>query len=156
MQRFIRRGTLAGPAPLRPLSTQNRLTLSYDLHEPSKAAAGLVAPIIFLHGLFGSKKNNRSISKWVNPPWTDPVFLTHFQSTRTWSWKTRLCIGKGTTRKTWPRYWWWCQDLRNHGESPHDWHHDYVHMADDVAGFIDQHDLRQPTIIGHSMWVKDH
>ncbi|KAF4876097.1 Abhydrolase domain-containing protein [Colletotrichum siamense] len=121
MQRFIRRGILAGSAQLRPLSTQNRLTLSYDLHEPSKAGAGLVAPIIFLHGLFGSKKNNRSISKVLARDLGRPVYAL---------------------------------DLRNHGESPHDWHHDYVHMADDVAGFIDQHNLRQPTIIGHSMGAK--
>lgn len=45
------------------------------------------------------------------------------------------------------------QDLRNHGDSPHDPHHDYVVMAEDVAGFIDQHQLKASTLIGHSMSV---
>jgi hypothetical protein len=38
--------------------------LAYDLHEPPKPAADQkTSPILFMHGLFGSKKNNRSISK---------------------------------------------------------------------------------------------
>ncbi|WYZ39028.1 hypothetical protein EsH8_III_000942 [Colletotrichum jinshuiense] len=106
----------------RTFATQHRLTLSYDLHEPSKRSTGLTAdPIIFLHGLFGSKKNNRSISKVLARDLGRPVYAL---------------------------------DLRNHGESPHDRQHDYLHMADDVAGFIDQHGLEQPTIIGHSMGAK--
>lgn len=43
------------------------------------------------------------------------------------------------------------QDLRNHGDSPHDPHHDYVAMAEDVAGFIDEHGLTHTSLIGHSM-----
>lgn len=41
--------------PVRPLA--------FDLHEPTKPAPNAAAPILFLHGLFGSKKNNRGISK---------------------------------------------------------------------------------------------
>ncbi|KFH46242.1 Abhydrolase domain-containing protein-like protein [Hapsidospora chrysogenum ATCC 11550] len=38
--------------------------LVYDLHEPSKPRTDKqTEPILFLHGLFGSKKNNRGISK---------------------------------------------------------------------------------------------
>ncbi|KAI9158826.1 non-ribosomal peptide synthetase [Paramyrothecium foliicola] len=38
--------------------------LAFDIHEPSTTKAQpSAAPIIFLHGLFGSKKNNRAISK---------------------------------------------------------------------------------------------
>ena len=44
-------------------------------------------------------------------------------------------------------------DLRNHGDSPHNPYHDYISMADDVAGFIDEHKLKEPTLIGHSMSV---
>ena len=44
-------------------------------------------------------------------------------------------------------------DLRNHGDSPHDLHHDYVTMAEDVAGFIDEHELTDTSLIGHSMSV---
>jgi hypothetical protein len=46
--------------PGRYLSS-SKLSLAYDLHEPKDASSS--APIIFMHGLFGSKKNNRSISK---------------------------------------------------------------------------------------------
>lgn len=39
------------------------IDLAYDLHDNGGKATG--APILILHGLFGSKKNNRSISKSV-------------------------------------------------------------------------------------------
>jgi pimeloyl-ACP methyl ester carboxylesterase len=45
------------------------------------------------------------------------------------------------------------QDLRNHGDSAHNPHHDYISMADDVAGFIEEHKLKDTTLIGHSMSV---
>lgn len=47
------------------MSTQSALPLAYELHEPSGSNTTQTdgAPILFLHGLFGSKKNNRSISK---------------------------------------------------------------------------------------------
>lgn len=56
------------PSSRRALST---VRLAYDLHEPppKPAAASKSAdpnrqsPILFLHGLFGSRKNNRSISR---------------------------------------------------------------------------------------------
>lgn len=41
---------------------KRQLSLAYTLHEPAKAEAGR-APLIILHGLFGSKQNNRSVSK---------------------------------------------------------------------------------------------
>ncbi len=44
-----------------PLST---VSLAYDLHAPAKPLADKeTSPIIIMHGLFGSKKNNRTISK---------------------------------------------------------------------------------------------
>lgn len=45
------------------------------------------------------------------------------------------------------------QDLRNHGDSPHDNRHDYTSMAKDVEEFINHHRLREPALIGHSMLV---
>ena len=45
------------------------------------------------------------------------------------------------------------QDLRNHGDSAHNPHHDYISMAEDVAGFIEEHKLKNTTLIGHSMSV---
>ena len=41
---------------------RRQLSLAYSLHEPAKVEAGR-APLIILHGLFGSKQNNRGISK---------------------------------------------------------------------------------------------
>ncbi|KAL4403734.1 hypothetical protein CABS03_14609 [Colletotrichum abscissum] len=112
----MRRSLSIGLTSRRTFSSQSRLTLSYDLHEPSKRPVGGSSnPIIFLHGLFGSKKNNRTRD-----------------------------LGR-------PVY---ALDLRNHGESPHAKQHDYVHMADDVAAFIDQHGLTLPSVIGHSMGAK--
>jgi hypothetical protein len=38
--------------------------LAYDLHKPEEAVNDeRTKPILFLHGLFGSKKNNRTMSK---------------------------------------------------------------------------------------------
>jgi pimeloyl-ACP methyl ester carboxylesterase len=45
------------------------------------------------------------------------------------------------------------QDLRNHGDSPHDRRHDYLAMAADVAEFMRQHGLQRPVLLGHSMYV---
>lgn len=44
-------------------SSKRELSLAYNLHEPHKPEPGH-APLILLHGLFGSKQNNRSISKY--------------------------------------------------------------------------------------------
>ncbi len=57
--------------PLRPLWRhrclsryfKRELSLAYSLHEPRKPEIGH-APLVILHGLFGSKQNNRSISKY--------------------------------------------------------------------------------------------
>jgi len=55
----------------RPFSTTdlpNGIKLAYDFHEPPKAKEGSngnAPPIIFIHGLFGSKQNNRSMSKYA-------------------------------------------------------------------------------------------
>jgi len=53
---------LFSSSPSRLLPT---VSLVYDLHEPSKPTVpdAQTSPIIIMHGLFGSKKNNRSISK---------------------------------------------------------------------------------------------
>lgn len=46
----------------------SHVPLAYDLHKPTKPVSDdpdRESPILFLHGLFGSKKNNRGISKYV-------------------------------------------------------------------------------------------
>ncbi|KAI1500912.1 Alpha/Beta hydrolase protein [Biscogniauxia marginata] len=104
-------------------ATGARVPLVYDHHEPPKSDGRdrQDAPIIFMHGLFGSKKNNRGVSKVLARDLKRHVYAL---------------------------------DLRNHGESPHAPRHDYVAMADDVAGFISDHGLQSPTLIGHSMGAK--
>ncbi|KAH8887464.1 alpha/beta-hydrolase [Thozetella sp. PMI_491] len=58
---------VAAPVELRPRWYSTRpgtVPLVYDLHEPAKPVTDQkTSPILFMHGLFGSKKNNRSISK---------------------------------------------------------------------------------------------
>ncbi|KAL2133557.1 hypothetical protein VTI74DRAFT_2169 [Chaetomium olivicolor] len=103
-------------------SSFSTVPLAYDLHEPAKPVADKqTSPIIVMHGLFGSKKNNRTISKVLARDLGRSVYAV---------------------------------DLRNHGESPHHQRHDYPAMAADVADFIRQHGLKEPTLIGHSMGAK--
>ena len=47
-----------------------------------------------------------------------------------------------------------CLDLRNHGKSPWAREMDYETMASDVANFIQQHSLKKPILVGHSMGGK--
>ncbi|KAH7033022.1 Alpha/Beta hydrolase protein [Microdochium trichocladiopsis] len=112
-------------APVTPrfFATQTgTIDLAYDLHEPPKSDRSRQdAPIIFMHGLFGSKKNNRSVSKVLARDLKRHVFAV---------------------------------DLRNHGESPHAPIHNYTAMAEDVAAFINQNGIENPTLIGHSMGAK--
>lgn len=77
---------LARHATLRPFSTSRplaRLDLSYDLHEPPKGSATSPsenAPIIILHGLFGSKRNNRSISKQLARDLSRPIYAVDLRN----------------------------------------------------------------------------
>lgn len=64
-------------ATRRPFSSTelpNGIKLAYDLYEPpeKKDSKSQDAPIVFIHGLFGSKKNNRSMSKYA-PCQTHPL-----------------------------------------------------------------------------------
>lgn len=49
-------------------ATARKLQLAYDHYPASESTATKNAPIVFIHGLFGSKKNNRSMSKYVFIP----------------------------------------------------------------------------------------
>ena len=54
-------------ASKRPFSTtelSNGIKMAYELWEPEKGQEPQGAPIVFLHGLFGSKRNHRAISKY--------------------------------------------------------------------------------------------
>ncbi|KAF2680142.1 alpha/beta-hydrolase [Lentithecium fluviatile CBS 122367] len=95
------------------------LDLSYSLHDNQGKAKG--APILILHGLFGSKKNNRSVSNAFARTLSRPVYAI---------------------------------DLRNHGDSSHDKDHTYTALAEDVEAFLHKHNLKDATLIGHSMGAK--
>ncbi|MBX2915497.1 MAG: alpha/beta fold hydrolase [Cyclobacteriaceae bacterium] len=45
-------------------------------------------------------------------------------------------------------------DQRNHGQSPHSAEFNYPLMVEDLHTFIEEHNLNQPAIIGHSMGGK--
>ncbi|KAF2474414.1 alpha/beta-hydrolase [Lindgomyces ingoldianus] len=95
------------------------LELAFDYHENGGKVTG--APIVFLHGLFGSKRNNRSMSKALARDLSRPVYAI---------------------------------DLRNHGDSPHHRIHNYTALAEDTENFLQQHNLKDVTLIGHSMGAK--
>ncbi|KAK6534657.1 hypothetical protein TWF281_005963 [Arthrobotrys megalospora] len=102
---------------------KSTFNMSYNLHNPHPHRHGSEKhePIIFMHGLFGSKTNNRGISKMLTKELNRSIYAL---------------------------------DLRNHGESPHISPHTYAAMAEDVEGFIKDHKLKNPTLIGHSMGAK--
>ncbi len=45
-------------------------------------------------------------------------------------------------------------DQRNHGKSPHSEVFNYLAMTDDLYEFIDEHEIENPIILGHSMGGK--
>jgi pimeloyl-ACP methyl ester carboxylesterase len=61
------RASVRGSIGLRAFSTArvSRTELAYQVYGPENDQAATRDPILFLHGLFGSKQNNRSISKYV-------------------------------------------------------------------------------------------
>jgi pimeloyl-ACP methyl ester carboxylesterase len=44
--------------------------------------------------------------------------------------------------------------LRNHGDSSHDPRHNYTALAEDVEGFLQKQNIKDSTLIGHSMGAK--
>lgn len=45
-------------------------------------------------------------------------------------------------------------DQRNHGQSPHSDNFNYLALTDDLFDFIDEHEIEDPIILGHSMGGK--
>jgi pimeloyl-ACP methyl ester carboxylesterase len=93
--------------------------LAYRLHDDQGKANG--DPIVIIHGLFGSKRNNQSVGNAFARILKRPVYAI---------------------------------DTRNHGESPHEKTHNYVALAEDVEAFLKKHELKNSTLIGHSMGAK--
>ncbi|KZM19151.1 hypothetical protein ST47_g9704 [Ascochyta rabiei] len=110
------------PAWSRSFHASSRLRvvdLAYKLHDNNGKAKG--DPIVMIHGLFGSKRNNQSVAN---------VFARHLSR---------------------PVY---AIDTRNHGDSPHHKTHNYIALAEDVEAFLQKHNLKNSTLIGHSMGAK--
>ncbi|KAF9695285.1 hypothetical protein EKO04_007192 [Ascochyta lentis] len=93
--------------------------LAYKLHDNNGKAKG--DPIVIIHGLFGSKRNNQSVANILARDLSRPVYAI---------------------------------DTRNHGDSPHDKTHTYTALAEDVEAFLQTHNLKNATLIGHSMGAK--
>lgn len=76
-----------------------------------------------------------------------PVVMLHgiFGSADNWLTHSRMLSERFRT---------FALDLRNHGQSDHADEFDYPTMANDVAAFLDEHDLEDPIVIGHSMGGK--
>ncbi|KAG7097449.1 hypothetical protein E1B28_004794 [Marasmius oreades] len=87
----------------------------------SESVDSNLPPIVFLHGLLGSKRNWTSISKNFARSSRRPVYAI---------------------------------DLRNHGDSPHKRPHTYEAMTADLFHFFQTHQLKDITLIGHSMGGK--
>lgn len=76
-----------------------------------------------------------------------PIIILHgfFASARNWR---NVATTLATTNHV------YVLDMRNHGTSPHSPIMDYPAMADDLLNFMDTHQLRQATLLGHSMGGK--
>lgn len=77
----------------------------------------------------------------------EPVIILHglFGSSDNW-----LSIAKELSSD----YKVYLPDQRNHGDSPHTEEFSYEAMAGDIAEFIEEHQLKDPIVIGHSMGGK--
>ena len=77
----------------------------------------------------------------------DPVIILHGLFGSLDNWMTMA-------RKLGDSYNVFLVDQRNHGKSPHSDEMDYTAMAQDLAEFIDDHNIKNPKLIGHSMGGK--
>lgn len=77
----------------------------------------------------------------------EPIIIFHglFGSSDNW-----LSIAKELSET----YKVYLPDLRNHGDSPHAEEFTYAAMAEDIATFIEQHQIKNPIVVGHSMGGK--
>ena len=58
---------------LRPASELSTVALDYDLHEAASARSAL-PPLVILHGLLGSRSNNRSVARQLAKKLSTPVY----------------------------------------------------------------------------------
>lgn len=97
------------------------LNLNVVSYKSKPAPIAELPSVVFLHGLFGSSLNFRSVGK---------------------------VISKNTGHATHGI------DLRCHGESPKFGPLSYLQMVDDVIKTLEEHDLQDIILVGHSMGAK--
>ena len=76
-----------------------------------------------------------------------PVIILHGLFGQSDNWVT---IGRRIAEK----FHVYIPDLRNHGQSPHASIHSFPAMAEDLSEFIEDHEIENPILIGHSMGGK--
>lgn len=99
--------------------------LFFDVHGKGST------PVVILHGLFGSRKNWRSVVK-----------------------NLESLDGEGPTGPTGskaPRFRFFTVDMRHHGESPKEGEFDLDLMAEDICGFIRGTAGGPAVVLGHSL-----
>jgi esterase len=76
-----------------------------------------------------------------------PIIILHglFGSSDNWLTQAKLLS---------PHYKIYTVDQRNHGQSPHDDAFDYIAMVNDLLEFINDNQILNPIVIGHSMGGK--
>lgn len=76
-----------------------------------------------------------------------PVVMLHgiFGSSDNWLTSSRMLSSHFHT---------YALDLRNHGHSPHGEEFDYPTMVADVLAFMEEHQIKDPVVVGHSMGGK--
>lgn len=147
------RAATRGASGLRKFSTTRilRSELAYQVFGPENEHA-VRDPILFLHGLFGSKQNNRSISKYVYHCKSIQLSNTGYRAlARDLKCQIFTLVSLRTPQLPRSHLTGFEQDLRNHGQSFHSEEHNYSVMADDVQKFIEHQKLGQCVLIGHSM-----
>lgn len=77
----------------------------------------------------------------------EPIIMLHgiFGSSDNWLTQSKMLSTRFRT---------YALDLRNHGQSPHAPSFDYPTMVDDVIEFMEDHSIRNPIVMGHSMGGK--
>lgn len=85
--------------------------------------------------------------KELGNPTSQPLLILHgvFGSLDNW-----LTLGRQFSE----HYRVFLIDQRNHGRSPHDSKMNYTILAEDLHNFIEEHQLKNPLLIGHSMGGK--
>ena len=85
--------------------------------------------------------------KELGDPKSQPLLILHgvFGSLDNW-----LTLGREFSET----YRVFLIDQRNHGRSPHDTKMNYAILAEDLHNFIEEHKLKNPLLIGHSMGGK--